>query len=107
MIDGLMDSLVLDKLPTRELLQQTLDELCRGAEDFDPILHSFRTTSSFASACADILSREDVQATTGALSDIAQTCLAQIAAREYERLVVKFAHRKLPKAAAPAIRAKE
>jgi glutamate-ammonia-ligase adenylyltransferase len=38
----------------------------------------------------DILGKEDVQAVTGALSDIAQTCLAQIAAREYERLAERF-----------------
>ena len=42
MIDGLMDSLVLDKLPTRENMQQTLAELCRAAEDVDPILQSFK-----------------------------------------------------------------
>jgi [glutamine synthetase] adenylyltransferase / [glutamine synthetase]-adenylyl-L-tyrosine phosphorylase len=38
----------------------------------------------------DILGKEDVQATTGALSDIAETCLAQIAEREYQRLAARF-----------------
>jgi [glutamine synthetase] adenylyltransferase / [glutamine synthetase]-adenylyl-L-tyrosine phosphorylase len=90
MIDGLMDSLVLDKLPTRELLAQTLDELCRGAEDLDPILHSFKNDQQLCVGVRDILGKQDVQATTGALSDIAQSCLKQIAAREYERLVLKF-----------------
>ena len=83
MIDGLMDSLVLDKLPTRENMEQKLAELCRAAEDIDPILQSFKNDQQLCVGVRDILGKEDVQATTGALSDIAETCLAQIAAREY------------------------
>ena len=90
MIDSLMDSLVLDKLPTRENMQQRLAELCRAAEDIDPILHSFKNDQQLCVGVRDILGKEDVQATTGALSDIAETCLAQIAAREYERLAARF-----------------
>jgi len=90
MIDSLMDSLVLDKLPTRENMQQTLAELCRAAEDIDPILHSFKNDQQLCVGVRDILGKEDIQATTGALSDIAETCLAQIAAREYERLTDRF-----------------
>jgi glutamate-ammonia-ligase adenylyltransferase len=90
MLDGLMDSLVLDKLPTREVLRGTLAELCRGAEDIDPILLSFRNDQQLCAGVRDLLGKEDVQATTGALSDIAETCLAQIAAVEYQRLASKF-----------------
>ena len=42
MIDGLMDSLVLGKLPSKKSLKQSLTDLCRRAEDLDPILHSFK-----------------------------------------------------------------
>ena len=90
MIDGLMDSLVLDKLPSRQSLRQTLAELCRGAEDIDPVLHSFKNDQQLRVGVRDLLGKEDVQATTGALSDIAETCLAQIAAAEYARLASKF-----------------
>jgi glutamate-ammonia-ligase adenylyltransferase len=90
MIDGLMDSLVLDKLPTRDILRQMLDDLCRGAEDIDPILHSFKNDQQLCVGVRDLLGKEDVQATTGALSDIAETCLAQAAAVEYTRLATKF-----------------
>ena len=83
MIDGLMDSLVLDKLPTRETMERQLAELCRAAEDIDPILQSFKNDQQLCVGVRDILGKEDIQATTGALSDIAETCLAQIAAREY------------------------
>jgi glutamate-ammonia-ligase adenylyltransferase len=90
MIDSLMDSLVLDKVPSRESMRETLAELCRAAEDIDPILHSFKNDQQLCVGVRDILGKEDIQAATGALSDIAEACLAQIAAREYERLVARF-----------------
>jgi glutamate-ammonia-ligase adenylyltransferase len=90
MIDGLMDSLVLDKLPTRESLEQMLAELCRGAEDIEPILHSFKNDQELRVGVRDVLGKEDIQAATGTLSDIAETCLAQIAARDCQRLAAKF-----------------
>jgi glutamate-ammonia-ligase adenylyltransferase len=90
MIDELMDSLVLDKLPTLDFLRSTLAELCRGAEDIDPILHSFKNAQLLRVGVRDILGKEDIQATTGALSNLALVCLEQIARREYERLVERW-----------------
>ena len=75
MIDELMDSLVLDKLPTRESLRETSGELCRAAEDIEPILHSFKNAQQLRVGVRDILGKEDIQATTAALSDIAEACL--------------------------------
>ena len=86
MIDELMDSLVLDKLPSAATLAATLADLCRGAEDQEPILHSFKNAQQLHVGVRDILRKEDIQATTGALSDIAQACLRQIAENEYRRL---------------------
>ncbi len=90
MIDGLMDSLVLDKLPSLEALERRLDDLCRGAENLDPILHSFKNDQQLCVGVRDILGKEDVLATTGALSNIAEVCLGQIAAREMEKLTTRF-----------------
>ncbi|MGA2253571.1 MAG: bifunctional [glutamate--ammonia ligase]-adenylyl-L-tyrosine phosphorylase/[glutamate--ammonia-ligase] adenylyltransferase [Thermoguttaceae bacterium] len=90
MLDGLMDSLVLDRLPSRDGLQETLKELCWAAEDIEPILHSFKNDQQLRVGVRDLLGKEDIQATTGALSDIAEVCLAQIAAAEYQKLIAKF-----------------
>ena len=95
MIDSLMDSLVLDKLPTLENMDRRLTELCRAAEDIDPILQSFKNDQQLCVGVRDILGKEDIQATTGALSDIAAACLAQIADHEYERLAARFGHPKV------------
>jgi glutamate-ammonia-ligase adenylyltransferase len=89
MIDELMDSLVLDKLSTLEQLQAMLAELCRAAEDIDPILHSFKNSQHLRVGVRDILGKEDLVGSHRALADIAETCLTQIAEREYEKLVEK------------------
>ncbi|MDY0166913.1 MAG: bifunctional [glutamate--ammonia ligase]-adenylyl-L-tyrosine phosphorylase/[glutamate--ammonia-ligase] adenylyltransferase [Thermoguttaceae bacterium] len=90
MIDGLMDSLVLDKLPDRPFLEETLMELCRAAEDLDPILHAFKNDQQLRVGVRELLGKEDVRATTTALSHIAEVCLDQIVRREYARLAAKF-----------------
>lgn len=90
MIDGLIDSLVLDRLPTRQWMHDMLADLSRGAEDIEPILHSFKNDQQLRVGVRDILGKADVRAVTAALSQIAEVSLEQIAAREYERLVAKF-----------------
>lgn len=90
MIDELMDSLVLDKLPELRDQEATLFELCRGAEDIDPILHSFKNAQRLRVGVRDILGKEEIHATNGALSDIAETCLRQMTRMEYPQLVQKL-----------------
>jgi glutamate-ammonia-ligase adenylyltransferase len=90
MLDELLDSLLLDKLPTSEVLDATLTDLCRGAEDIDPALHSFKNAQQLRVGVRDILGKEKVEATIGALSNIAETILRQITRREYEKLTAKL-----------------
>lgn len=90
MLDELLDSLLLDKLPSSQVLDETLADLCRGAEDKEPALHSFKNAQQLRVGVRDILGKERIEATTGALSDIAQACLKQITADEYERLASKL-----------------
>ena len=90
MIDELMDSLMLGKLPNLAELRATLAELCRGAEDLEPILHSFKNSQLLRVGVCDILEKEPLERINGALSDIAEVVLEQIVLREYEKLVAKF-----------------
>ena len=90
MIDELMDSLVLDRLPDLQALDATLAALCRGAEDIVPILHNFKNSQHLRVGVRDILGKEDIEATTKTLSDIAEVCLNGIALNEYQRLLKKF-----------------
>jgi glutamate-ammonia-ligase adenylyltransferase len=90
MIDELMDGLVLNKLPTRLDLRDNLEELCAGAEDLEPILHSFKTAGLLRIGVRDILGKEDVQQIGAALSDLAETCLERVVRSEFEKLVEKL-----------------
>ncbi len=90
MLDELMDSLVLDKLPSSQWLEQMLDDLLHGAEDIDPILHGFKNSLHLRVGVRDILGKEDIRNTHRVLSDIAEVCVRKIATREYERLVQRF-----------------
>jgi glutamate-ammonia-ligase adenylyltransferase len=67
-----------------------LADLCRGAEDLDPILHSFKNSLHLRVGVRDILGKEDIRATTAALSDVAEVCLDEIARQEYQHLVDKY-----------------
>ena len=90
MIDELMDSLVLNRLPSRDALEQTLTELCRGAKDTDPILHSFKNSQHLRVGVRDILGKEGIEATTGALGNVAEVCLRRIALSAYDRLKERY-----------------
>ncbi|MCA9264459.1 MAG: hypothetical protein KDA60_11445, partial [Planctomycetales bacterium] len=90
MIDELTDSLLLDRLPTRKYIQESLAHLCRGAEDVEPILHSFKNSNHLRVGVRDILGKEDIRSTTAALADIAETILQHVTYHEYGRLVAKY-----------------
>jgi glutamate-ammonia-ligase adenylyltransferase len=90
MIDELLDTLVLNQPRTKEELHEDLAELCRGAAEVDLILHSFRDNELLRIGVFDILGKDTLEATTAALSDLAETILAQIADLELPRLVQRF-----------------
>jgi len=90
MIDELVDSLQLDKLATREELQATLAELCRGVTDTLPVLLDFKNAQHVRIGVRDILAKEDIDRTHEALADVAETCLDHVVRSEYRRLVDKF-----------------
>ncbi len=90
MIDELMDSLIRNKLPTYESLRRTLSDLSHGAEDLEPILHSFKSFQHLRVGVRDILGKDDVQDTHRALSDIAEVCLQEATRYEYGRMIQKY-----------------
>ncbi|MFM9116201.1 MAG: bifunctional [glutamate--ammonia ligase]-adenylyl-L-tyrosine phosphorylase/[glutamate--ammonia-ligase] adenylyltransferase [Planctomycetota bacterium] len=90
MADELLDSLMLDKLPSLESMEAILSDLCRGAEDLEPILHSFKNSMHLRVGVRDVLGKEDIRRTHQALSDVAEVCLQQLTLREYLRLVERY-----------------
>ncbi len=90
MIDELLDSLVLNQPRTAEELGQELAELCRGAAEPDPILHSFQDKELLRIGVRDILGKDSIQATTAALSDLAEIILAAIARWQQPLLTKRY-----------------
>jgi glutamate-ammonia-ligase adenylyltransferase len=90
MIDELLDSLVLNQPRSAEELRAELADLCRGAADLNLILHSFQDKELLRIGVRDILNKDSIQATTVALSDLAEVLLGQIAAPQYAPLARRF-----------------
>src|SRR5262249_33067229 len=90
MIDDLLDSLVLNQPRTAQELRDELTDLCKGAADPDPILHSFQDKELLRIAVRDILGKDSIRETTAALSDLAETILVQIARLQEPALTKRF-----------------
>jgi glutamate-ammonia-ligase adenylyltransferase len=90
MIDELLDSLVLNRPRTIDELRAELTALCANAADVGPILHSFHDKELLRIGVADLLGKTPEAATAAALSDLAETILAQIADLEMPAVVAKF-----------------
>lgn len=87
MIDELMDSLMLDSLPTHDELSQELAELCHAAVDIGPILHSFKNSMHLRVGVRDLLGKATIAQTHQTLASIAEVCLEQLIGHEFHRLV--------------------
>ncbi len=90
MIDELLDSLLVDHLPDLDDLEQSLADLTRGAEDMEPILHSFKHAQHLRVGVRDILGKDDIRETHRALSDIAEACIKAIVQIEQRKLEQKL-----------------
>ncbi|MBY0527397.1 MAG: bifunctional [glutamate--ammonia ligase]-adenylyl-L-tyrosine phosphorylase/[glutamate--ammonia-ligase] adenylyltransferase [Gemmataceae bacterium] len=90
MIDELLDSLVLNQPRSADELRDELADLCKGAADPEPILHSFQDKELLRIGVRDILDKDTIQATTRALSDLAETVLVRIARLQELPLTKRF-----------------
>lgn len=90
MIDELIDSLMLDRLPGTQQIENMLAELCKGVEDPGAVLHSFKNSMHLHIGVRDILGKDRIVDTHRALSDVAEACLKQAIDHEYHRLIQRL-----------------
>ena len=90
MIDELLDSLVLNRPRAAQELRKELSDLCRGAADLEPILHSFQDKEFLRIGVRDILGKDSIRATAAELSDLAEVILAEVAERQAGPLEKRF-----------------
>src|SRR5690606_26135261 len=68
MIDELIDSLILDRLPADAWLEASSLELCRSAVDIRSVLQSFKNAAHLQIGVRDCLGKESLAATHAALA---------------------------------------
>jgi glutamate-ammonia-ligase adenylyltransferase len=90
MLDELMDSLILERLPSIDWLEASLEDLIRGAEDVEPILSSFKHAQHLRVGARDLTGKEDIRETTATLADVAEVCVRQLAQYQYQQLIRKY-----------------
>ncbi len=90
MLDGLMDSLVADRLPSRQALDEHISRLVSKAERIEPILSGFKNDMVLIVGARDVLGKSVIRETTGMLSDIAEFCLKQITLTEYQKMLKQY-----------------
>ena len=78
MIDELLDSLLIERLPTPAALEASLAELCRGAVAAEPILQAFKSSQQLRVGVRDMLGRQDADTTSAALTGIAEAVVMQV-----------------------------
>ena len=90
MIDELTDALVIQNLPDLEVLDDTLRELLVGAEDIDPIIHSFKDSQHLRVGIRDITGQDEITRTHRSLAHIAEVCIKQVVELEQLKLVERL-----------------
>lgn len=95
MIDELLDSLMLSKLPTADQMKAVVLEMCRGAEDIHSILVSFKNAMHLNVGVRDLLGKDEPYATHRALSSIADACVERLIQSTWESQVRKLGYPRL------------
>ena len=90
MIDELLDSLLLARLPNLSELEATAAELVRAAENPQPILAAFKNAQHLRIGVRQLLGKEDVAAVHRALADVAEACIRLITRAEIAKLTERF-----------------
>ena len=90
MIDELVDSLLMNRLPTTVRLDVHSLELCRGAVEIELILHGFKSSAHLMIGVRDILGKDSLEAIHQAIGDTAESCLRRVAEYEQEYLAMQY-----------------
>jgi glutamate-ammonia-ligase adenylyltransferase len=90
MIDELIDSLLMNRLPSAQRLDALSIELCRNATDIDRVLSSFKSSAQLTIGVRDILRKETLEATHQAIGDTAEACVRRVIEYDHELLAEKY-----------------
>ena len=90
MIDELIDSLLMNRLPSNVKIEAQSIELCRGAVEPLLIVQNLKNSMHLNIGVRDILGKESLESIHRSLSDTAESCLRRIAEHEQERFAQQY-----------------
>lgn len=90
MIDELIDSLLVNHLPTEDRIDAHSIELCRNAIDMNRSLTAFKSGVHLTIGVRAMLGKETIEATHGAIADTAEACLRRVIEFEQEAVAERF-----------------
>ncbi len=90
MIDELVDSLLLNRLPAERWLEANSIELCRSGKEIDPIVGSFKNGAHLQIGVRDVMGKEPLEATHAALGATAESVLRRVAEHSLRGLTERF-----------------
>jgi glutamate-ammonia-ligase adenylyltransferase len=83
MIDDLLDSLMLERIPDYRGFESALGALCKGTQQIESVVLSFRNAMHLAIGVRDILGRENITEIHRALADVHEVCLRSLVSQAY------------------------
>ncbi len=90
MIDELVDSLLMNRLPSAQRLDAQSLELCRGAAEIDLILRNFKNSAHLMIGVREMLGKEKIESTHASISDTAEACVRRVIEYEHALLADQF-----------------
>jgi glutamine synthetase adenylyltransferase len=90
MIDDLLDSLMLERIPDYQGFQSALDALCKGSQEIESVVIAFRNAMHLAIGVRDILGLENITEIHRALADVHEVCLSQLALAAHRYVASKY-----------------
>lgn len=88
LIDELLDSLQLARLPSLAAMESRLDDLCKGAE-LEQAIHEFKNTLHLRIGVRDILGKEQIASTHQALAQTSESILRRVVSEQVDELTLK------------------
>lgn len=90
MIDELIDSLLMNRMPSAQRLDAHSIAVCRGASDIERILWTFKNSAHLNIGVRDMLGKDTLEATHQAIGDTAEACVRRMIEHEQEILATQY-----------------
>ena len=90
MIDELIDSLLMNRMPSAQRLDAHSMAVCRGASDIDRILWTFKNSAHLNIGVRDMLGKDTLEATHQSIGDTAEACVRRMLEHEQESLASQY-----------------